>query len=163
MCVGLTVPALSEPDLTRSCRWCCSEFSAHWRPASTVHSTLSATPPPCTPDQTEEKGRTHTHAHTICHLERECQMSQKHALTLWHLTTRLHTDNWGKKFNSSLYKSLCRSHSSNRTLSNTVFLTSMYVCFFPQNQSPYSPTVHSDKNPSKCSHSPLLLDTVQLH
>lgn len=129
-CVGWTVPALSGPDLTRWCRWCCSVFSAHWRQASTVHSTLSATPPPCTPDQTEENGRTHnTHANThthICHLERECQMSQKHALTLWRLNTRLHTDNWGKKFNQSLYKSLCRSHSGDRSLINIMCLISIY-------------------------------------
>lgn len=41
-----------------------------------------------------EKGHTHTHTsvHTqtnICHLERECQMSQKHAAMLLYHTTRL--------------------------------------------------------------------------
>lgn len=63
-CAGLTVTALSGPGLTRWCRWCCSVFSVRWRRASTVHSTLSATPPPCTPAQTEEKRRAHTHTQT---------------------------------------------------------------------------------------------------
>lgn len=74
-CCAFTVAALSEPDLTRWCRWCCSGFLARSRPASTVRSTLSATPLLCTPDQTEEKRKG-----ARSHLERQCQMSQKHAL-----------------------------------------------------------------------------------
>lgn len=49
---------------TRWCCWCCNVFLAHWRPASTVHSTLSAIPLLCRPDQTEKREREKWHALT---------------------------------------------------------------------------------------------------
>lgn len=135
-------------ELTRWCRWCCSVFWAHWRPTSIARSTPSATPPPCTPDQTEEKGEAHTNTCTRL-LERECRMSQKHVLTLCCSSTRLQGDKRGKNFrpnsNTShmivrdamfLSFSLFGNHSDNSDRKNnlvlistgTIFLHSAFTC-----------------------------------